>query len=281
MTCEPPSATSAGSNLARFRDRQTVSEYANYRDLQACETYLFEKYVPPGMRILDLGVGCGRTSQALASGAATYVGIDYSPEMIEVCRKRYPSLDFHLADAADLGRFQNESFDIAVFAFNGLDYLISDETRRRCLREVYRVLAPGGRFIFSAHNARCIFPVEDPENARERADRLAATSFPHGSSARHLYPDSLALILRITSRASLIWESIRGKMFSGVFWRGEGYFLDPVHGGLVSRASTPEHVAAEMIMLNFQEAEVVSGKYPRRSSPRSTAWYYYVFQKRT
>ena len=233
------------------------------------------------MRILDLGVGCGRTSQALASRAATYVGIDYSPEMIEVCRERYPSLDFHIADAADLGRFQNESFDLAVFAFNGLDYLIPDETRRRCLRELHRVLAPRGRFIFSAHNARCILPVEDPEDARKRADHLAATSFPHGPSVPHVYSDLLALVLRITSRASLIWESIRGKLFSGVFWRGEGYFLDPVHGGLVSRASTPEHVIAEMITLHFQEVEVVSGEYPRHSPPLSTAWYYYVFQKRS
>jgi ubiquinone/menaquinone biosynthesis C-methylase UbiE len=48
-------------------------------------------------------------------------------------------------------RFKSASFDFAMFALNGLDY-VSHDDRLTILREVHRLLKPGGRFLFSSHN---------------------------------------------------------------------------------------------------------------------------------
>lgn len=137
----------APANLAIYQDSEVVAHYAGLEYLTACERLLFDTYLKPGMTILDLGVGGGRTTPYLSKLASFYVGIDYSEEMVQVCRGKYPSLQFEVADAADLSRFADETFDAIVFSFNGIDYLAPDDKRHDCLRECHRVLKPGGVFI--------------------------------------------------------------------------------------------------------------------------------------
>ncbi len=60
-------------------------------------------------KALDVGCGAGELSMAMARGHSTaeVVGIDISPELIEVSRERagyLPNLDFELGDAADWSR---------------------------------------------------------------------------------------------------------------------------------------------------------------------------------
>lgn len=104
-----------------------------------------------GGEVLDIGVGAGRTTEILASRAGRYVGIDYTAEMIALCRKKYPDLRFEVMDARDLGAFADSSFDLVVFSFNGIDS-VEGEGRLRIFSEVARVLRPGGAFVFSTFN---------------------------------------------------------------------------------------------------------------------------------
>ncbi len=127
-------------NLPVYNSRAVAAHYAALNYLSPCEQKLFDIYLQPGMDILDLGVGGGRTTTYLSSIARRYVGVDYAPEMIEACRAKYPRLEFHTADAADLSMFPNSSFDAVVFAFNGIDYIIPDENRAKCLQECGRIL---------------------------------------------------------------------------------------------------------------------------------------------
>lgn len=106
-----------------------------------------------GQAILDIGVGGGRTAPHLHAIASRYVGIDYAEEMVRRCRAQFPGLDFRRCDARDLSEFESESFDLAWFSFNGIDYA-APEGRIRILDEVRRVLKPGGTFCFSSHNLR-------------------------------------------------------------------------------------------------------------------------------
>src|SRR5262249_54601308 len=131
--------------------------YAREEYITACEHMLFNSYIEPGMAILDVGVGGGRTSRYLAGNASRYVGIDYAPEMVRVCRRRFPQWEYLEASATDLSPFPSGSFDVVLLSYNMIDDLIPDESRWRCLRECHRVLHENGFLIFSSHNPRAIF----------------------------------------------------------------------------------------------------------------------------
>jgi ubiquinone/menaquinone biosynthesis C-methylase UbiE len=104
-----------------------------------------------GGRILDIGVGGGRTAALIAKEAGDYVGIDYTPEMVTLARSNYPGLRFEHMDARDLSAFESGSFDLVVFSYNGIDSVDADG-RKSVLREVSRVLKAGGTFAFSTFN---------------------------------------------------------------------------------------------------------------------------------
>jgi SAM-dependent methyltransferase len=102
-------------------------------------------------RILDVGVGGGRTVGALRELSPHYLGIDYVEEMVAACRARFPGVAFERADARDLTRFADGAFDLIVFAWCGL-CMVDHEGRMAILRELHRVLSPGGYFVFSTYN---------------------------------------------------------------------------------------------------------------------------------
>ena len=101
--------------------------------------------------VLDLGVGAGRTTLYLSPLTPGYVGIDYSPAMVDHTAARFPSVRIELGDARDLSRFADGSFDSVLFSYMGID-AVDHDGRLRVLREVARVLRPGGVFLFSVHN---------------------------------------------------------------------------------------------------------------------------------
>lgn len=104
-----------------------------------------------GRPILDIGVGAGRTTPLLRAVSEDYLGIDYTEEMVEACRARHPGVRVEHMDARDLSRLEANRFALAMFSFNGIDAVHVQE-RHKVLREVHRVLQPGGLFIVSAHN---------------------------------------------------------------------------------------------------------------------------------
>lgn len=108
---------------------------------------------------LDLGVGAGRTVPTLLPFSRNYVAIDYSEQMVAICRNNYPGLVVRQGDARKLSGIANSNFDLVVFSFNGLDAM-GHQDRLLCLREINRVLRVGGAFLFSSHNREVI--VEGP-----------------------------------------------------------------------------------------------------------------------
>jgi SAM-dependent methyltransferase len=109
--------------------------------------------------MLDLGVGAGRTALTFARLARSYVGVDYAPRMIELCRARIgesDSVTFLVCDATNLSPLYGRQFDLILFSFNGID-CVSPEQRLQILGEVRKLLKPDGRFFFSAHSLD-VFP---------------------------------------------------------------------------------------------------------------------------
>jgi len=106
-----------------------------------------------GTPLLDVGVGGGRTVQMLRALSNDYVAIDYTPELVEICRRNHPGVSVHRMDARDLSAFADNSFGLVMFSFNGID-AVDHEGRDAILREFARVLRPGGLLLFSTHNMR-------------------------------------------------------------------------------------------------------------------------------
>jgi len=106
------------------------------------------------VRMLDLGVGTGRTAYTFAAITKEYVGVDYVPAMIDKCIQvcgQSDSVRFYVADARDLSRFSDDSFDFVLFCWNGID-AVSHEDRKKVFLEVRRVLQKDGHFFFSTHS---------------------------------------------------------------------------------------------------------------------------------
>jgi SAM-dependent methyltransferase len=101
--------------------------------------------------VLDLGVGGGRTTGLLAPAARSYLGIDLSPEMLALARRRHPGADLRQGDAVDLAGLPDAAYDLVVFSYNGLDAL-GHADRGAALAAMARVTRPGGRVLFSSLN---------------------------------------------------------------------------------------------------------------------------------
>lgn len=148
------------ANRAAYESPGVVEYYLrDTHDLEPAERAIIDLLRPrlAGMRMLDIGVGAGRTTVHLQPLVKEYVAIDYAPAMIEACKRRFPHLEgaFRVGDARAMPEFGPGRFDLVLFSFNGLD-AVSHDGRMGVLREVARVLAPGGSFVFSSHNLRTL-----------------------------------------------------------------------------------------------------------------------------
>lgn len=103
----------------------------------------FEKYVGKDAQILDVGCGYGRTLQELHElGFCHLAGIDFSKGMIERGRSQFPCLDLRVQETEKID-FPDESMD-AVLLFAVLTCIWEDSYQKALVREIERVLKPGG-----------------------------------------------------------------------------------------------------------------------------------------
>jgi demethylmenaquinone methyltransferase/2-methoxy-6-polyprenyl-1,4-benzoquinol methylase len=99
----------------------------------------------PGGSALDVACGSGKLTAELAriaGGEGHVVGVDFSPQMLEIARRDHPGIEFLEGDALTLP-FGDSAYDASTIAF-GLRNL-ADPVRG--LREMQRVVKPGGRSV--------------------------------------------------------------------------------------------------------------------------------------
>ncbi len=106
-------------------------------------------------RILDLACGSGRHSIELRRRGFSVVGVDISPELIEIARGEAAvedlDVEFVLADLRELA--YEDEFDLVLNLNDGaIGYLESDEENRRAFATIARALRPGGRNLVQLPN---------------------------------------------------------------------------------------------------------------------------------
>ncbi len=118
-----------------------------------------------GRRVLEVGCGSAPCARYLRSRGAQVVAFDLSAGMLAHARAGAARSGIEVplvqADACELP-FASRSFDIAFSAFGAIPF-VADSAG--AMREVARVLRPGGRWVFAVnHPMRWIFP-DDPGSA--------------------------------------------------------------------------------------------------------------------
>jgi len=102
-------------------------------------------------KILDVGCGNGRLLEVLVDKNVQYLGLDQSPNLINLAQENYPKNDFRLGDLLDLGQIKEHNFDY-VFCLAVFHHLPSDKLRIQALKQLKNKVSPQGQIIISVWN---------------------------------------------------------------------------------------------------------------------------------
>ncbi|MBR1680877.1 ubiquinone/menaquinone biosynthesis methyltransferase [bacterium] len=93
-------------------------------------------------KCLDLCTGTGDIAEILHKKGCNVTGLDFSKNMLEIAKKKYPFIEFIEDDCTSLP-FEDNSFDAITISFG----LRNIEDYNKALDEIYRVLKPNGKFF--------------------------------------------------------------------------------------------------------------------------------------
>jgi SAM-dependent methyltransferase len=96
--------------------------------------------------VLDLACGTGELERSLRNTGIKFVGVDASPWMVKIARKKAPECRFIVADAAAV-RLRRK-FDMVLLLFDSANHMASFSHLRRVFRNARRHLRDDGYFIF-------------------------------------------------------------------------------------------------------------------------------------
>ena len=139
-----------------FRERSIAfPDFYTSRPLLPVEQFIVDQ-IPAGSYVLDLCCGGGETSLALARQGATVTGVDYVDEMCYLARTLFAEEGrtgtFVSQDATDL-LFADGSYSHVVCAGSSLNSM-TNEDARLTIREIARVVKPGGTVYLAILNPR-------------------------------------------------------------------------------------------------------------------------------
>jgi SAM-dependent methyltransferase len=143
MTDEVGRTSQYESFADEFLEHASDGFYNAHYDRPACLDLLGDV---DAKRVLDAACGPGLYAEELVRRGAAVIGFDQSPRMVALSRERVPAGEFRVHDLADpLDWLADESFDLVLLAL-ALEYI---DDRVGALRELRRVLAPGGALVLS------------------------------------------------------------------------------------------------------------------------------------
>lgn len=126
-----------------FAESASRAEVAAMRELLA---------LPFGARVLDVPCGWGRHTELLAEAGCNAFGADLSWPLLRRAPVRPGPAGAPRYAAADVRAlpYRDASFDAVVNVFTSLGLFLDDAEDVRALREAWRVLRPGGRFLLES-----------------------------------------------------------------------------------------------------------------------------------
>ena len=118
-----------------------------------------------------IDIGCGNGRNMLYRDDLKMVGVDNCQELIDICEKK--GLDVRLSDVCSLPYLDNSfEFALSIAVFH---HLSTEERRITALKEMIRVLQPGGRGLLS------LWSVEQPKSFKrkfKKGDNIVLWKYP-------------------------------------------------------------------------------------------------------
>jgi demethylmenaquinone methyltransferase/2-methoxy-6-polyprenyl-1,4-benzoquinol methylase len=169
----------------------------------------------PGELVLDLAAGTGTSSAAFAERGASVVACDFSLGMLQVGRRRRPSMPFVAGDALRLP-FADDSFDAVSISFG----LRNVHDVDRALAELHRVTKPGGRLVVCEFSHPTWAPfrtvyVEYLMRALPAVARAVSSNpdaYVYLAESIRAWPDQPALAVRLQKAG---WSNVAWRNLSG------------------------------------------------------------------
>lgn len=173
----------AGETVARRSEKPYVSFAEVYDQVMADVPYgLWMDYIAnvwsnfsfSPTSVLDLACGTGNMSLLLAQRGLQVTGVDGSPTMLAIARKKLADEGLY-ADfvEADMRSFSLErTVDAAICVFDSLNYLLEPEDVRAAFRSVHRALKPGGMFVFDVNTPQRLAMIKKEVHLFEGSDHF-------------------------------------------------------------------------------------------------------------
>jgi ubiquinone/menaquinone biosynthesis C-methylase UbiE len=231
--------------------------------------FLFEPYgkhiaslVPSAgiNNVLEIACGTGRLTNHLYKqipSSAKLIASDISPDMLALAKQKLSgtSIHFQTADAQQLP-FEDNSFDYVLCQF-GLMFL---PDKQKGFKEIFRVLKPGGKFIFSTWDK-----TENIAVKKMFFNDLLLPFFAGEDTARFLIPFSLHDPLQLES--FLENAGFKNNSIENIFLEGRADNAKQIVDAYLIKHSLANEVAAkdpsalEPMAARFQQAlETTFGK---------------------
>ncbi len=198
-----------------------------------------------GLKVLEIGCGLGTDGAQFAGAGAEYTGIDLTDAAIELAQKRFELFNlpgkFQTADAEKLD-FADNSFDL-VYSHGVLHHTPDAE---RAVREIYRVLRPGGRVVVMLYH-------RDSYNYRVNISILRRA----GAQLLRWEP-GVSLVHRLTGESlqSLRHHAAQLKNDQHSYLKSEEFLSQNTDGAGNPLARVYSRVEARELFKNFAEIEL-------------------------
>lgn len=154
---------STGERIIVDESRHDPSKFLIF--LMHMKSYAHAMTIVRGKRVLDLGCGTGYGANMLAAHVEDVIAVDISEEAISDAAKSYPASNLHFLriepiESRDLP-FPDSNFD-DVISFQVIEHI---EHVGSYLKEIRRVLKPGGRLLLTTPNSSLrLLPGQKPWN---------------------------------------------------------------------------------------------------------------------
>jgi SAM-dependent methyltransferase len=129
--------------LAPIYDR--LMGHVDYSEWIELIEQVIDRYGEGDPKIIEIGAGTGVVGALLKEMGYDYTASDLSPAMCAEARRRR-KLPVCVADARRLPFRQR--FNLALFLYDGINYMMTLDEYRRLFASVCDILLPGGLFLF-------------------------------------------------------------------------------------------------------------------------------------